>query len=137
MKKVILFCILYFGMNVSYAASCPTPDQIFVKRGSQYIPVPPAGWQFVAKWPSHLDSADIAFQLAAYGADLHPDTDADNHVRCYYGNPDLTVDHGVAIETDSVIDESLITSHSQWQGKKHYYMCTDYTNHDVSACVFG
>src|SRR5438128_1307572 len=114
----VLFAIVATGAHAQSPdkfQTCPSAEQVFVKRGNQYIVVPPAGWQFTADWPSHLDSADVKFELAAWGADLHPPTNADNHVRCYYGNPDLTTKHGVAIETDSVVDESRITANAQWK----------------------
>ncbi len=135
MNKIYLIAIMLVICTFSYAQTCPQPNTIFHKEGDKYIPVPPAGWKFSDNWPSHLDSDNVVFSLAAYGADLHPPTDKDNHVRCYYGNPDLTTEHGVGIETLDVIPESAVSSHQEWYKSDHYYMCG--RKNDVNECNFG
>lgn len=132
MKKFIALVILLIPI-VTNAQTCPAAKTVFIQQGNDYIPTPPPGWQF-SNWASHLDSSDVRFVLAAYGADLHPPTQKDNHVRCYYGNPDLAPEHGISIETIAVIPETAISSHKEWDQNQHYYMCGQ-TN-DVTKCNF-
>lgn len=134
MKKFFAIMMLLFPV-ILYAATCPPINTVFTKEGDKYIPAPPAGWQFSSFQRSHLDSADVRFVLAAYGADLHEPTDKDNHVRCYYGNPDLSPAHGIGIETIAIIPESALASHKEWYKNEHYYMCG--RSNDVNECNFG
>ena len=127
MKKLYL-AILLMTPIVTLANSCPSVDKVFVKRGNQYIIVPPVGWELQQDKGkiNHLESDDVQFSMAAWGADLHLPTDADNHVRCYYFGIKNN-NNGVSIQTETVIQEWQVKSYSQWQyaGPTYYGCGTD------------
>lgn len=135
MKKFITFALLFLPLIV-LAQTCPPPKAVYIFNGTDYIPNAPSGWRMIEDHHSYITSNDVRFVLAAYGADLHTPTEKNNHVRCYYGNPDLTPRHGIAIGTEQVVPESTVASHAEWNKNEHYYLCNPYTN-DVNACHFG
>jgi len=134
----MVFSILYLLTNFVYAQTCPPTKEIYVKHGNQYIPLPPTGWELNNNWKSTIVAPEkLNFGIAAWGADLHPSKDKDNHVRCYYYSDPLDEKNQVSIQTGAVIDNSQIISHQEWEKSSLYSMCTDYKYHNVKSCPFA
>lgn len=138
MKRIIVISMFCMMTSLAHAQLCPTTEEIYVKRGDQYIPVPPPGWQFNYAWESRIHAPEkLVFGIAAWGSSKHPPTNEEQHVRCYYYTNPIDNTNQVAIETTAQLDESKIVTHQEWKGGNHYYMCTDFRVHDVNACPFN
>lgn len=133
MKKILTFIVLYIFASISYAQTCPSVQQIFIRQADgRYDVVAPPGW--LVSLNKHANAYDINyhFRIAAWGDHQH----TSDSVRCYYY--DASVKNDIRIETQDRIDESKIISHSGWDSiSKLYHFCGSYDAHDVNQCQFN
>lgn len=126
--------ILFFHCSFAvFAAQCPEINEIYRYEGGVIKPYAPSGWMFGSK--HKLDSNNIRFLYATW-AKQRIDPRDERRVLCIYGNPDWAA-HGVILETVNIIDESLVSEHSEWVAYGQwgdYYRCN---RTEPSLCPFG